>query len=73
MEKTKVTLKIVSKVYACYKKFCKQNGFTIGKRIENFMLEDLENPLNFVRPKPSFARLGPAKRRVSLGKIKRVI
>ncbi len=43
------TIKARKEIYARYKKFCKQNGFLIGKRVENFMREDLENPLNFVR------------------------
>ncbi len=47
--KISATIKVERVTYAKYKKFCKQNGFTIGKRVENFMLEDLENPLNFVR------------------------
>ncbi len=49
MAGTLVAMRVNGKTYARYKKFCKQNGFTIGKRVENFMLEDLENPLNFVR------------------------
>ena len=47
--KISATIKVEQKVYGKYKKFCKQNGFTIGKRVENFMLEDLENPLNLIR------------------------
>jgi len=45
----RATLKVNNRIYERYKKFCKQNGFMIGKRVENFMLEDLNNPLNFVR------------------------
>ncbi len=47
--KISATIKVEKATYARYKKFCKQNGFTISKRVENFMLEDLENPLNFIR------------------------
>jgi len=45
----RATIKVDNKTYKRYKKFCKQNGFLIGKRVENFMLEDLNNPLNLVR------------------------
>ncbi len=47
--KNTVTLKIDTNTYQKYKKFCKWNGFTIGKRIENFMVEELNNPLNIIR------------------------
>ncbi len=44
MVDTLVAIRVNKKTYAKYKKFCKQNGFTIGKRIGNFMLEDLAGP-----------------------------
>ncbi len=37
-----INLRIDNRVYQKYKKFCKDNGLIIGKRIEDLMDADLE-------------------------------
>jgi len=38
-----VTLKIDSKVYDEYRKFCKEEGIIVSKQIEKFIKEELKN------------------------------
>ena len=39
------TISVDAKVHDKYKKFCKENGLVIGKRIEGLMCADLEKRL----------------------------
>jgi len=43
MASKNVTLKIDSKVYDEYRKFCKEKGLIISKQFENFIKEELKN------------------------------
>ena len=38
----KLTISVNKKIKDLYKKFCDDEGFKIGKRIEKFMLEELK-------------------------------
>ncbi len=41
MSSKNVTLKIDSKVYDEYRKFCKEKGLIVSKQFENFIKEEL--------------------------------
>jgi hypothetical protein len=43
MPSKNVTLKIDSKVYDEYRKFCKEEGLIVSKQIEKFIKEQLNN------------------------------
>ena len=43
--KIKFGLAIDKKVHAAYKKFCKQNGYVMSKRLEQLMLADVKKRL----------------------------
>lgn len=43
MTSKNVTLKIDSKVYDEYRKYCKEKGLIISKQFENFIKEELKN------------------------------
>lgn len=43
MASKNVTLKIDSKVYDEYRKYCKEKGLIISKQFENFIKEELKN------------------------------
>ncbi len=43
MPSKSVTLKIDSKVYDEYRKFCKDKGLIVSKQFENFIKEELKN------------------------------
>ena len=41
-----ITLKVDSKVYGEYRKFCKEKGLIISKQFENFIKEELKKNKN---------------------------
>lgn len=43
MPSKNVTLKIDSKVYDEYRKYCKDKGLIVSKQFENFIKEELKN------------------------------
>ncbi len=43
--KIDVGLKIEAKVHRAYKRFCKQNGHVMSKRIEQLMVADMKKRL----------------------------
>jgi len=43
MTSKNVTLKIDSKVYDEYRKFCKEEGIIVSKQVEKFIKEELKN------------------------------
>ncbi len=43
MPSKSVTLKLDSKVYDDYRKFCKEEGLIISKQVEKFIKEELKN------------------------------
>ncbi len=45
LKKAKFTISMDAKVYASYKKFCKENGLVMGKRFEDLLRADLEKRL----------------------------
>ncbi len=45
MKKTKMSIWVDEKVRLRYKKFCKENGLIVGKRIEDLMDADMERRL----------------------------
>ncbi len=45
MKKIKMSIWVDEKVQGRYKKFCKENGLIIGKRIEGLMDADMEKRL----------------------------
>lgn len=47
MSSKNVTLKIDSKIYNEYRKFCKEEGIIVSKKIEKFIKEELnKNVIN---------------------------
>ena len=45
MKKTRFNANVNSELHKRYKKFCKENGLVMGKRIEELMRADLEKRL----------------------------
>lgn len=43
MSSKNVTLKIDSKIYDDYRKFCKEKGIIVSKQFENFIKQELKN------------------------------
>ena len=43
MSSKNVTLKIDSKVYDDYRKYCKEKGLIVSKQFENFIKQELKN------------------------------
>ena len=43
MASKNVTLKIDSKVYEEYRKFCREKGLIVSKQFENFIKQELKN------------------------------
>jgi len=43
MSSKNVTLKIDSKIYDEYRKYCKEEGIIVSKQIEKFIKEELKN------------------------------
>ncbi len=45
MKKVKITVVVDSNVHQSFKKFCKENGLVMGKRMEELMRADIEHRL----------------------------